>query len=215
MRSFTALVDLVLPNRCAGCTAPGSAWCQTCAHSLAHPVPVTRPGLAHAYTLGAYQGAPRRAILAYKERGRRELARPLGRALARAIPTLTDPRAGPLTLVPAPSRPAAARQRGGQHMAAVARTCAVALRAAGVAAIVAQPLTLAPGTADSVGLDAPARAANLSGRLHATPGRHPPNTHTILVDDVITTGATATACVSALAAVGVPVHTVLSLTATA
>ena len=132
----------------------------------------------------------------------------LGAALAAALPSI---RAGPVTLVPAPSRPAAARSRGGQHMTTVARRCAAGLPAA----TVVPALRLDGRAADSVGLDAAARAANLLGRLRPNPRhRPPPAVPVILLDDVITTGATATACIAALASIGVPVAAVLALTAT-
>jgi predicted amidophosphoribosyltransferase len=147
-------------------------------------------------------------VLAYKERGRRELAAPLGRALAAALPSI---RAGPVVLVPAPSRPAAARARGGQHMTTVARRCASHLPEA----MVVPALRLDGKAADSVGLDAAARSANLLGRLRPD-SRHrlPPGVPAVVLDDVITTGATATACVAALKSISVPVAAVLSLTAT-
>jgi predicted amidophosphoribosyltransferase len=207
MRSFR-LLDLIVPQRCAGCARPATAWCAWCARSLGAPRPVSRPGLPEAYALADYRGPARRAVLAYKERGRRDLASHLGAALAAGIPSI---RAGPVTLVPAPSRPAAARSRGGQHMTTVARRCAAHLPAATVVAA----LRLDGRAADSVGLDAGARAANLLGRLRPDE-RHPPprDAPVILLDDVITTGATATACTTALASIDVRVAAVLALTAT-
>jgi predicted amidophosphoribosyltransferase len=207
MRSFR-LLDLIIPRRCAGCAAPGVAWCPRCAATLRAPAPVARPGLPAAFALAGYHGPARRAVLAYKERGRRELAAPLGRALADALPSI---RAGPLVLVPAPSRPAAARARGGQHMATVARRCASDLPEA----MVVPALRLDGRAADSVGLDAAARSANLLGRLRPDlRHRPPPDVPAVVLDDVITTGATATACVAALKSINVPVAAVLSLTAT-
>lgn len=165
------------------------------------------------FALGRYQGAARRAVLAYKERGRRELAAPLGWALADALPAVTRP-PGRWVLVPAPSRSAAARRRGGQHMVAVARQCAAALERAGRPALVATALRLDACARDSVGLDAADRAANLSGRLRPVKAAlPPPGTPVVLLDDVITTGATIAACTAALAAAGVPVASALAFTA--
>jgi predicted amidophosphoribosyltransferase len=152
------------------------------------------------YALAAYDGAARRAVIAYKERGRRELARPFGRLLAAALPVLpgSDPR-----IVPVPSRRAAARRRGGQHMLLVAEH---------IGAPVWPVLRLDRRAKDSVGLDPAARAANLSGRVSCAAVDR--GAEVILLDDVITTGATAAACCSALAQAGANVKGVLALTAT-
>ena len=125
--TMRSILDLLVPTYCAGCDTPGTDWCTDCAGSLT-VFPVSRPGLPEAYALAEYEGPARRAVLAYKEKGRHELSTMLGGALATALPTI---RAGPFTLVPAPSRPSAARARYGQHMTAVARACAAALARAG------------------------------------------------------------------------------------
>jgi predicted amidophosphoribosyltransferase len=96
-------------------------------------------------------------------------------------------------------------------MVAVARACAVALTRAGHLASVAAVLRLSGRTRDSVGLDAAARTANLRGRLRCA-GPAPPTA--VLLDDVITTGATAVACTAALKAAGTRETTVLAFTAT-
>ena len=202
-----SILDLVVPNHCAGCDLPGTAWCTACAASL-RPFPVARPGLSGAFALAAYAGPARRAVLAYKEKGRHELSTTIGTALAAALPAI---RAGPYVLVPAPSRPSAARARYGQHMVAVARACARALTRAGHPASVLPALRLSGRVRDSVGLDAHARAANLNGRLRCV-APTPPTA--VLLDDVITTGATAVACSAALKTAGTRETTVLAFTAT-
>lgn len=202
-----SILDLIVPNHCAGCDQPGTAWCAVCSASL-RAFPVARPGLARAFALEAYAGPARRAVLAYKEKARHELSTPLGTALAAALPAI---RAGPYALVPAPSRPSAARARYGQHMVAVARACALALTRAGHRASVASVLRLSGQARDSVGLGPEARAANLRGRLRCV-GPAPPSA--VLLDDVITTGATAVACAAALEAAGTHETTVLAFTAT-
>jgi predicted amidophosphoribosyltransferase len=79
---------------------------------------------------------------------------------------------------------------------------------------VAPALRLDGRARDSVGLDAAARAANLRGRLRHVPAGSPPPGHpVVLLDDVLTTGATASACAETLAAAGVSVVAVLTLTA--
>jgi predicted amidophosphoribosyltransferase len=94
-------------------------------------------------------------------------------------------------------------------MAAVASACAEALRPHEASA--AEVLTLSGGVRDSVGLSPAARETNLRGRIRCAA---PPPRHAVLLDDVITTGATAIACKTALLAAGTKTVTVLTLTAT-
>lgn len=146
----------------------------------------------------------------------RSLAPVFGRALAHALPQL--PRARPdregvWWLVPAPSRRSASRARGGQHMLRVARHCAEALAARGAASAVAPALVLAPGTRDAVGLSRAKRVANLAGSVRPRPAGLPPHgTPVVLLDDVVTTGATVAACTRVLGAAGIAVSAALTLT---
>ncbi|WP_433683090.1 ComF family protein [Nocardia sp. CA-119907] len=206
------LLDLILPMDCAGCGAVGVGWCADCAATLARPPvrvrPRTDPGVP-CWALGPYAGPARRAVLAVKERGRRDLAEPLGLALATGLTRL---RAGsrPLVLIPAPSRRVAARRRGGDPVVRTARAAAGWLPDCRVVPM----LRVWWGVRDSVGLTVSQRQHNMRGHVVAVPGAGavpeiPANAEVVLVDDVLTTGATARESVRVLGRTGVPVCAVL------
>ena len=166
------------------------------------------------FALGRYAGARRQSVVAVKEHGRRDLVAPLAVALAAGVHRLltwrlVDP---PLVVVPAPTRRAAARRRGGDPVAAIA-TAAVAGHP-GVTVVPA--LRMAALARDSVGLTSGARERNVAGRVRVRGSRLrllPARGEVLLVDDIVTTGATMAESVRVLAAVGVPVAAVLVLAA--
>jgi len=156
----------------------------------------TPPGFPATAAFGRYDGPLRALLLAHKERGRTALARPLGGALARAVAGVAS---GPVLLVPVPSSRAAVRARGHDHAWRLARAAARRLPPGSAAGRLLAP---ARAVADQAGLSHAARAANLHGALVARQGR----AHVVVVDDVVTTGATLVEAARALAAAG---HVVL------
>ncbi|MGY1838284.1 MULTISPECIES: ComF family protein [unclassified Modestobacter] len=204
-----ALADLVLPRACAGCAVPGPVLCPRCSALLARPhLAQPRrhpPGFPPTVAAGAYAGPVRPAVVAFKEHGRAELAGPLGSALGLAVAAvltgLAQPPAPgtPVVLVPVPSSAAAVRARGRDHVRELADRAVAELRAAGVPAAAVPLLRRPRGTADSAGLGARERQANLAGRF-ALRRRPAPSGVLVVVDDVVTSGATLTEAARALRA---------------
>jgi predicted amidophosphoribosyltransferase len=217
---LAALVDLVLPVVCAGCGVPAglAALCDACrAHLERKPVPV-RPdpcpaGFPNAFAVTSYDGVARAALLAHKEQGRFALARPLGGALAaaadaaiRAGPALDGP--GPVLLVPVPTARAAVRQRGHDPTGRIAAVAAGLLRRQGAPVRRMPVLRHRRRISDQAALTSAERAANLRGALHVPGGmsRPLPGAPVIVLDDVVTTGATIVEAARALRAAGADVH---------
>lgn len=218
LNPLSAMLDLLLPPRCAGCGAGDTALCARCRAGFSRPGLVYRSAAAHGppiYALADYAGVPRTVVLTYKERGRRDLAGPLAELLVAALAGLVPPSRATQWLVPVPSRSRTARSRGGQHMLRLARHCAAAMAEQGKGATVAPALRMTSEVRDSVGLSAEQRLANLSGRLRPVlAGLPPTGTRVVLMDDVVTSGATVATATTALANVGIEVAAVLALTAT-
>jgi predicted amidophosphoribosyltransferase len=220
MQLLTALLDLVVPQSCAGCAVAGHRLCGPCAMTLAavaaHPIGRTAPspvppGFPTAAAAAArYDGVVRGALVAHKEKGRLGLARPLGRALAAAVAEL-DPPAGVL-LVPVPSARAAVRARGHDHARRLAATAARELTRAGRPARAAALLRPGRAVADQAGLDSSARAVNLHGALVAA--RPLAGWSVVIVDDLVTSGATLAEAVRAAVAAGAFVHGAATVAAT-
>lgn len=225
--TLAALIDLVLPTACAGCGGAwvGNAVCRDCAAVLAGPAVPARPtpappGLPPCLTGGEYVGVRRELILAYKERGRRDLARPLGAVLARVVRAGWPAGAtGALALVPVPATAAAIRARHGDHMLTLARAASAQLRRYGLAAGVVPAVRALPRP-DSAHLNREARAATAVAAFEVRPGwvsRLRPLADSgavVVLDDILTTGSTLSAVTLRMLEAAVPVAFAATLAAT-
>jgi predicted amidophosphoribosyltransferase len=205
---------LVLPGACAGCGHPRTALCEECRRALygAWPCrvrPLPEPtGLPVVHAAAPYEDAVRAVLLAHKERGALGLAGPLGAALAgavnAAVPSGTG--VGPLLLVPVPSSRRAVAARGHDPARRIAQSAAGVLRRSGRQAQVLPVLRQRRQVADQAGLGARQRRVNLAGALEVAVGgaRLLERGRPVLVDDLMTTGATLAEAARALRRAGGP-----------
>jgi len=194
---------LIMPVDCAGCDALDRALCIDCAGALTAETTLhSTPRHLPVFAALRYEGTVRRIVLAFKNQQRTDLARPLARSLipalhaalvhVRAQEELAEGQAATAVQIAAvPSSRSAFRSRGYHPVA-------VALRAAGV--YESRVLRVARATGSQKTLSATERARNAEGAFVAT--RWLGGARFIVVDDVLTTGATIDEATRAIAEAG-------------
>lgn len=189
------LLDLLFPDRCAGCGGGGGLFCDRCAASLA-PYPAEAPpaGLDGAAVGWIYSRPLQQAIHRLKYLRVRRVAVPLGDLLARqvcgALPAVD-------ALIAVPLHPERLAERGFNQSAELGRRLA---RATG-APLLRGGLERTRDTGHQARLSRSERQSNMAGAFIWRAPTPPPR-RALLVDDVLTTGATLAACAEALRAAG-------------
>ena len=207
----TFLLDVVYPRRCAGCGRRGEWLCPSCDAALARFGEALCPGcgipeslsacrcdelpesVERVRSIGPYGGWIRGAVIQIKYHGEWARVHDLGPLLAQASRDLLPADA----LVPVPLHQSRHKQRGFNQTEKLAGVLSREL---------AVPLELllqrTRKTSPQVRLDAAARQTNVAEAFALLPGVDVGGKHLILVDDVITTGATLGACADDLLAGG-------------
>lgn len=216
-----ALCETLWPTRCALCDRPGAVLCPRCERRLPYndfwracprcgapygarqcdfcnPVMLQRIGCGELPFDGCasatlFTDATGQLVRLFKDQGEQRLAEVLGRLMVQVLP----PGWAPDAVVFVPASRAAVRRRGFDHGELLGRQ--VAARAH----LECLPLLERPRTRDQRRLSAQGRIANLSRRF-AVQGPIPRG-GLLLVDDVMTTGATLCAAAEALRSAGCPV----------
>jgi ComF family protein len=214
--------EALFPARCLGCQRRGVALCDAYRHELPYlPAGVcTRCALPRIGTgtcrgcarlspvvsairaAFTYEGAARAAILALKFRAGRHLTPLMGELLRtelRRLPLQVD------VVVPVPLAPRRLKMRGYNQALLLAEQIVPATRGAQVVNALARGERRAQST-----LDSEARLRNLNGAFVCARPADVAGRRVLLVDDVVTTGATASACADTLAEAGAGRITVLA-----
>ena len=205
------ILDIALPARCPGCGHEGPPLCGTCLPALdarldqPPGIPIGLPSsvpppLLQLEWCAPFGGVARRALHDLKYRGETRLAQPLGSSVARRW---AQAGAGGDVLVPVPVHAHRARRRGYDQAELIARVAAAEL---GLPC--APILERSRATVAQFDLDRSARATNVDGAFRLRPRPGPPRDRPlagrwiVLVDDVVTTGATLSSCAEPLIAAG-------------
>jgi ComF family protein len=176
---------VLFPVTCAGCGADDRALCASCASALlfrprVQSLPGAGSGELTVLSAIEYEGAARRIILALKEQGRTDVAGALATPFRAAVGAAVDAPATAVELATVPPGRSATRRRGFDPVGLLVARAGLPPPA--------RVLRSVHERASQKTLDVDERAANLSGSLVArgdVTGRR-----FLLVDDVVTTGAT-------------------------
>lgn len=199
MALLNRALTLIAPPFCWAC---GSAsphdepLCRPCRSGLRwlDPAPVEVAGL-ETWAPVSYEGPARALVAALKFRGAAGLATPMAAQIVAGAPTRLLSTAG--TLVPVPLLPARARRRGFNQAERLAM--AIARRTGSEPADCL--IRKGPGSSRQVGRGRAERLRGIAGSVALRTGARCPS-DVILVDDVVTTGATLAACAAALRGAG-------------
>ena len=154
------------------------------------------PPFDYARAVAAYRDGMRTAIHALKYRRRTTLAPPLARLLADVGSRVLPAAPGDLAdaIVPVPLHPGRLAERGFNQAELLAAPCAARWRLP----LLSYALTRRRPTRPQTELDAAARRANVAGAFAVAQPGEVAGRRLLLVDDVLTTGATASAAAHAL-----------------
>ncbi|HEX4340177.1 MAG TPA: ComF family protein [Polyangiaceae bacterium] len=190
------LLELLAPSTCAACGVPldvDGLLCATCDDASA-PLFEALPGGIPLVAACAYGGGVARAITRFKYGGRPDLAAPLARRL---WPVVASVKPGSDALVvPVPLHPHKLARRGYNQSALLAAELAKLLGLR----LRARALQRTRDTSEQASLSRVERLENVAYAID--PRVALTGAHVLLVDDVVTTGATVLACVRALREAG-------------
>jgi len=163
------------------------------------------PPFEHAIAYGPYQGRMRDAIHALKYSGLRPAARGLGRMLAEAIAQMAPVAPPEMLVVPVPLHRSKHRGRGFNQAHILAAQALAHLRHAHPEwrlKLAAGLLVRRRSTQSQAGLTPRQRRINLRGAFHVAEHASVAGRHVLVIDDILTTGATARAAAQALVNAG-------------
>jgi ComF family protein len=204
-------IDLVYPKRCAGCDRRGTWLCDNCATALPlFTIPwcdrcgvpgtylrckcqSTPANLEQVRSVGPFDGWLRGAVVQLKYHGEWARTPQLGALLASTIAQLH----GVDALIPVPLHSTRLRQRGFNQSLLLAQYAGEVLTLE-----VKEALVRTRWTEAQVSLGAQQRKANVAGAFAMQPNIAVAGLSIALIDDVVTTGSTLSACAEVLIAAG-------------
>jgi ComF family protein len=192
MNVIDSLLSIIAPHQCLGCSAQGSLVCGDCSLDLklAPPLGMHYEGLEQVQVAVLYEGLAKDLVWRLKFGGAQAAVRPMVELLLRAMPTTS------VLIVPVPTATSRVRRRGYDQATLLARSLA---QRSGQQYV---PCLRRLGQAHQVGAGRQQRRAQLADAFTVARPARVRGQHILLIDDVVTTGATFEAAAQALRAAG-------------
>lgn len=199
MSLLETIIGVVAPLKCAICAREGTPLCEICGIDALTPLPPrcfscfartvdyrtcstcrTKAPLLHVWVASEYNPAIAGIIKSYKFKRNRALARPLAKLMADQLPYLKQD----FVIVPIPTATARVRQRGYDHALKLAQQVSIQTNWPMIEHLRRH------GQSRQVGSRRSSRIEQLTGAFRPIRRSLLSGSHILLVDDVITTGAT-------------------------
>lgn len=219
---FDALLDFIFPPHCPACDAyveRSGEWCDDCLAAATRPHRIAldegaRQYIDAAYALGLYRESPLRSlIIELKYNGRRDrlayiktfIYDALKKSLADGT-LISDIIAKCDVAVPVPLHRSKEKKRGFNQTELIFKGALI-----GMGLSWSRAIERVRETVPQHGLDVEARRRNLDGAFSAADTSSIVDARVLLVDDIFTTGTTATSCAHVLMKAGAQSVTVMTL----
>lgn len=208
---INTLLNIIAPESCIECNQEGLFWCDWC--RLQHETLPSRCFMCHAqtsnyqvcskcrhktplnavYVFGEYKDVNKKLIMALKFDCKRHVAKNIALSMIEILPYFVELP----VLVPIPSSPTRVRQRGFDHTQVMAKELAK------LGSLPMSKLLVRNNDLRQVGASRHLRKKQITGAFRLKQSFKSLPKHIILVDDVITTGATLSEATKTLKQAGV------------
>jgi ComF family protein len=180
MSIIDRIVAFLAPYECLGCTMEGYLLCPACIQQLPPAPPLPRPNLVAAIFTGTvYGGTAKELVARLKFSGAQAAVRPITDRLLPLLPAEDD-----ILIMPVPTAVRRVRSRGYDQARLIARELS---RRSGLAY---ENCLVRDGHTHQVGASREQRLRQLAGAFRVKDPRSVRGRRILLVDDVMTTGAT-------------------------
>ena len=182
MSVLDLLIGLIVPHECLGCLREGALLCGECSSTRLTPANRSDSfGDVQVLAACRYEGTAKELVSRFKFNGAREAAKVMAREMHKKIALLPDP---PSLIVPVPTATSRVRLRGYDHTLLLARQLS---RLSGVPC---SRTLVRIGQSRQVGSSRAERQDQLTDSFRITDSGALRGQRVLLIDDVMTTGAT-------------------------